>query len=333
MKIIITGGAGYIGSHVVKQLIECSNYEITIIDSLVTGFEQTVKHLQKLDKKIKFIKCDLGTYADVARIFQENHYDVVLHFAASLVVSESVTNPLKYYLNNTANTTNLVNCCINNGVNKFIFSSTAAVYGEQEYFPGHKVSENVHLSPVNPYGFSKMFSEKIIKDTAAAYPFFKYIILRYFNVAGADTDGILGQITKNATHLIKVAAQTAVGKRDKIQVFGTDYDTFDGTCIRDFIHVDDLASAHICAMRYLDDHPSNVFNCGYGRGYSVKEVIMNMQKISKNNFNVEYVGRRDGDVSQLISDNSKLINLTNWIPKYDSIEHICRTTLDWEKRI
>jgi UDP-glucose 4-epimerase len=326
MKILVTGGAGYIGSHVVKQLGEETDHQITVLDNLVSGFREAILYGD-------FIEADLSDFALVEKIIKEGNYDAVIHFAASLVVPESVEKPLKYYLNNTANTANLIKQCVDHGVNKFIFSSTAAVYGEPspDQVP---VTEETRTAPINPYGSSKLMSETVLKDTAFAYDDFNYIALRYFNVAGASVDGKIGQSTKDATLLIKVAAETALGKRDKMYIFGDDYPTEDGTCIRDYIHVEDLASAHIKALEYLDKkQKSGVFNCGYGHGFSVKEVIETMKKVSGVDFPVEIKARRAGDPAILISDNSKIRNEMGWEPKYDDLELICKTGLEWEKKI
>ena len=335
MQILITGAAGYIGSHVVKQLLEETTYEIVIIDNLCTGFEDTIKTLKALDdtnNRIKFYNQDLSNWNEVEEIFKENDIKEIIHFAASLVVPESVELPLKYYLNNTANTSNLVSLAVKYNVKKFIFSSTAATYGEpdKKYIP---VNETCPTSPINPYGNSKLFSESVIKDTAFANADFKFVILRYFNVAGADVNEKIGQSTLNATHLIKVAAEAALGKREKMAIFGDDYDTEDGTCIRDYIHVQDLADAHLKALAYLETNPSDTFNCGYGYGYSVKEVIQTMKKVSNVDFKVDIVPRRAGDPSTLISDNTKIKTKMNWVPKYNDLELICKTALDWEKKI
>jgi UDP-glucose 4-epimerase len=326
MKILVTGGAGYIGSHVVKQLGEETDHEIVVLDNLVTGFKESILYGD-------FINADLSDYAHIEKIIKEGSYDAVIHFAASLVVPESVEDPLKYYLNNTANTANLIKQCVKYGVNKFIFSSTAAVYGEPspELIP---VTEETITAPINPYGSSKLMSETVLKDTAYAFDNFNYVALRYFNVAGASLDGSIGQSTKNATLLIKVAAETALGKRDKMYIFGDDYPTEDGTCIRDYIHVEDLASAHIRALEYLEEgKEGGVFNCGYGHGFSVKEVLETMKKVSGVDFPVEMKERRAGDPAILISDNSKIRKVMNWTPKYDDLELICRTGLEWEKKI
>ena len=326
MNILVTGGAGYIGSHVVKQLGERTDHKITVLDNLVTGFKESILYGD-------FINADLSDFEQIEKIFKENELDAVIHFAASLVVPESVENPLKYYLNNTANTAHLIKQCVLNGVNKFIFSSTAAVYGEPpiEMIP---VTEESMTSPINPYGSSKLMSETVLRDTANAYEDFNYVALRYFNVAGASVDGKIGQSTKDATLLIKVAAETALGKRKKMYIFGDNYPTQDGTCIRDYIHVEDLASAHIKALEYLEDsQESGVFNCGYGHGFSVKEVLETMKKVSGIDFPVELKERRAGDPAILISDNSKIRDVMKWTPEYDDLELICKTGLEWEKKI
>jgi len=326
MNILVNGGAGYIGSHVVKQLGEEGRHNITIVDNLVTGFEDAITYGN-------FINADLSDYDAVDKIFAENNFDAVIHFAASLVVPESVSDPLKYYMNNTANTANVIRCCIKHNVNKFIFSSTAATYGEPdaEFIP---VNEECPTKPINPYGSSKLMSETVLKDTAFAFPDFKYVVFRYFNVAGASNDGKIGQSTEGATHLIKVAAETACGKREKMFIFGDDYDTEDGTCIRDYIHVEDLASAHLKGLEYLNaGNDSNTFNCGYGHGFSVLEVLETMRKVSGVDFTADMKERRAGDPSILISNNSKIREVMNWNPKYDDLDLICKTALEWEKKL
>lgn len=340
MNILVTGGAGYIGSHVVKQLLEETNDSVTILDNLSTGHNATIESLRKLfeenkraDRKFVFINAELADFLNIDKIFSENKFDALIHFAASIVVPESVENPLKYYMNNTVNTTNVINMCVKYAVPKMIFSSTAAVYSDAKEIP---VKETTPKDPINPYGWSKLMSEQVITDACHAHEGFDAVILRYFNVAGADKQNRIGQSFPNATHLIKVAAQTALGTRDKMSLFGEDYETKDGTCERDYIHVDDLASAHLKALEYLDkpDKESpNIFNVGYGHGFSVAEVIDTMKEVSGVDFKVEKVPRRAGDPAILISDNSKTKKVLEWTPKFDDIKLICQTALAWEKTI
>jgi UDP-glucose 4-epimerase len=326
MNILVNGGAGYIGSHVVKQLGEQGGHNITVVDNLVTGFKDAITYGN-------FINADLSDYDKVDEIFKEGNFDAVIHFAASLVVPESVSDPLKYYMNNTANTANVIKMCVKHGVNNFIFSSTAAVYGEPDA-DKVPVNEKSETSPINPYGSSKLMSETVLKDVSFAHKDFNYVALRYFNVAGASNDGKIGQSTKNATHLIKIASETALGKRDKMYIFGDDYATEDGTCIRDYIHVEDLASAHLKALEYLiENKQSNIFNCGYGHGFSVKEVLDTMRKVSGTDFIAQMKERRAGDPAILISNNEKIKEVMKWTPKYDDLELICKTALEWEKKI
>ncbi len=293
MKVLVTGGAGYIGSHVVKMLGETGNHDIVTVDNLSTGRRDAVLYG-------KLVEMDLSDFSGVDALFEKEGFEAVIHFAAKIVVPESVSNPLLYYMNNTVNTTNLIKCCLKHGVNRFIFSSTAAVYGEPAT---GIVTENTDTVPINPYGMSKLMSEQILKDAGFAHTDFKFVILRYFNVAGADPDGSLGQNFPDATHLIKVACRTALGKRESLSVFGTDYNTPDGTGVRDYIHVSDLSSAHISALNYLDSGGrSEIFNCGYGEGSSVLEVIESVKKVSGTDFKVEIVPRRAGDPAKLIAE-------------------------------
>ncbi|HPG35821.1 MAG TPA: UDP-glucose 4-epimerase GalE [bacterium] len=323
MKILVTGGAGYIGSHVVKLLGERGSDEIVVLDNLSTGRTDAV-----LFGRLEVM--DLSEFEKVDQFMKKEKFDAVIHFAAKIVVPESVANPLLYYRNNTVNTINLINSCVKYGVGMFIFSSTAAVYGEPE---DGIVNENSLLSPISPYGTSKLMSEFVIKDTAFAHPEFKYVILRYFNVAGADPDGLIGQNFPDATHLIKVACQTALGMRESLSVFGTDFNTPDGTGVRDYIHVTDLASAHLAALDHLENGGnSDIYNCGYGKGTSVLEVIRSVRKVSDKDFPVQNSPRRAGDPAKLIADNSKILKELNWVPKFQDLNLICRTAYHWEKK-
>jgi len=324
MNILVTGGAGYIGSHIVKLLGKTTKNNITVIDNLSTGVKSSVLYGD-------LIIVDLSDTARIKKIFKNRNFDAIFHFAASIVVPESIKNPLQYYSNNTINTINLIKIAVENNVNFFVFSSTAAVYGIPKKLP---ISESALKNPINPYGMSKLMSENIIKDTAKAFKNFNYINLRYFNVAGASPDGKIGQSTPKATHLIKLASKTAIGERDKLEIFGTDYDTPDGTCIRDYIHVVDLAKAHISALEYLKNgNKSDTFNCGYGKGFSVKQVIETMKKVSEVDFPVKESGRRPGDPPVLVADNTKILKNLDWIPEYNKLEFICKTAFDWEKKI
>lgn len=320
MSILITGGAGYVGSHVLKQLGAVTDCPITIVDNLSTGHKEAVLYGD-------FINLDLADIQRLEEVIKNGNFDTVIHFAASIIMHESVKNPLKYYLNNTVNTINLINLCIKYKVKNFVYSSTAAVYGEISQNP---VKEDDPLNPINPYGLSKLMSEKVLIDAGKAYTDFKYVILRYFNVAGADIGNRIGQSIPDATSLIKVAAETAAGKREKVYIFGDDYNTPDKTAIRDYIHVEDLADAHIKALGYLKDNPSEIFNCGYGSGYSVKEVLNTMRKISGIDFKSEIVHKREGDPAFVIADSTKIKNEMAWIPKYNNIEIICKTAYAWE---
>ncbi|MCZ6133064.1 UDP-glucose 4-epimerase GalE [Campylobacter ureolyticus] len=335
MKILITGGAGYIGSHVTKQLIESKNYEIVVIDNFCKGSNlaiQTLKDVAKKNEvKFEFINLSLENIDELEDVFKEYKFEAVIHFAAFIEVFESTQKPLKYYRNNSANALNLITLCAKYNVNKFIFSSTAAVYGEPK---DGIVKEETPLNPINPYGRSKVVTEWILKDYALSNPNFKYGILRYFNVAGASNDGLLGQNYPNATHLIKVATQTILGKREKMSIFGEDYETDDGSCIRDYIHIEDLAAAHLSVLKYLNDGgKSEIFNVGYGKGYSVKEVIKKAKEVSGIDFKAEVSGRRDGDPARLIADSTKLRSLTNWQPKSDDLGLIISSALKWENKI
>lgn len=332
LSILITGGAGYIGSHVAKKLLEL-NQNIIILDNLSTGRQKTLDTLSQI-KPFEFVKLDLKEFKQVAQLFREKQIETILHFAASIVVSESVHNPLKYYMNNTINTTNLINVAVDAKVKNFIFSSTAAVYGEPKIIPANGINEEFPTEPINPYGMSKLMSEMILRDVGKVNPAFKYVIFRYFNVAGADIEAPfprIGQYCENATHLIKVASECALGKREKIAIFGDDYATNDGTGMRDYIHVDDLAKAHIDAITYLKKNPSNIFNVGYGQGYSVKEVIQTMREVSGVNIQACVAPRRVGDPAVLIANNEKIVSLMQWKPKYNNLKLICKSAFEWEK--
>jgi len=339
MKILITGAAGYIGSHVAKQLLETTGYAITILDNLSTGSSKTLDTLRSI-RDFTFVELDLNEFDKVEELLEINRFDTIIHFAASIVVPESVENPLKYYMNNTVNTTNLVKCATQSHVSKFIFSSTAATYGEPTNVPDNGIDENYQTNPINPYGMSKLMSERIIQDTASAHKDFKFVIFRYFNVAGADINyeeeelsPRIGQSFPNATHLIKIASECAAGKREKMAIFGDDFDTVDGTGVRDYIHVDDLANAHIKAIEYLEDNDSDIFNAGYGKGFSVKEVIEYMKKSTNTDFQVDISPRRLGDPASLVSNNTKIKVKMNWTPKYNDLGLICKSAYEWEKNL
>ncbi len=323
-SILVTGGAGYIGSHVVKLLGERGE-QIVVLDNLSTGNQEAVLYGT-------FIQGDTGDAALVSRILKEHDVDTVMHFAAHTIVPESVENPLKYYRNNTGNTLNLLECCQAARIEQVIFSSTAATYGipEDDTKP---CSEELPTAPINPYGMSKLMSEHMLKDLSRAGRL-RHVILRYFNVAGSDPDGLIGQSTRNATLLIKVAAEVARGKREKLMVFGTDYPTPDGTGIRDYIHVSDLASAHLSALDYLrKGGDSTLVNCGYGKGFSVREVIDTTARLNGEPLKVEEQPRRAGDPPALIAAVDKIHRTLNWKPKFDDLDVIVQTSLDWEKRL
>ena len=329
MKILITGGAGYIGSHVAKALLEANRHDVVILDNLCKGSMRAIEALRKIGE-FEFVQESLENTPAIEELFKREKFDAIIHFAAFIEVFESTQNPLKYYLNNTANAMNLIALANKYGVKDFIFSSTAATYGEPDI---PQVSEETPQNPINPYGRSKLMVEWVLKDTAAANPNFKYGILRYFNVAGAASDGTIGQNYPNATHLIKVATQTIVGKRDKMSIFGDDYDTKDGTCIRDYIHVEDLASAHLAVLDYLQSNESAVFNVGYGTGFSVKEVVNEAKKVSGVDFKVEIAPRRAGDPACLISNADKIRTKTSWHPEHESLDEIILSALNWEKKL
>jgi UDP-glucose 4-epimerase len=322
MKILVTGGAGYIGSHVVNALGE-NGHDIIVFDNLSTGHDWAVLYGKMEVGNLE----DSSHLNDVINAFRP---DAVMHFAASIQVEESVREPLKYYRNNVANTLNLLDAMDRNGIRNFIYSSSAAVYGTPDKL---LVDESVPLHPINPYGASKAMVETVLGDIARASDL-RYIALRYFNVAGADPETRIGQAYLDATHLITRALKTAQGDFTKLSIFGTDYPTPDGTCIRDYIHVVDLANAHLLVLDYLmETKKSDVMNCGYGRGFSVREVVAAAKKVTGINFTVEEAPRRAGDPPRLVADSTKLRSMTDWQPIYDDLEFIIRTAWEWELKL
>jgi len=321
-KILVTGGAGYIGSHVVKQLGDAGENVVTI-DNLSTGFKAAVTQGE-------LVIGDTGDAALLERIFNEHAIDTVMHFAAHTIVPESVADPLKYYGNNTANSRTLLEVATRRGVKHVVFSSTAAVYGIP---PNGKASEATPTKPINPYGSSKLMTEWMLRDLAhAGGP--RYVALRYFNVAGCDPSGTIGQSTPKATLLVKVACEAATGRRAGVSIFGTDFDTPDGTGLRDYIHVADLAAAHIDALNYLrNGGQSTTLNCGYGHGYSVREVLAAVEKATGKPLNVSEEPRRPGDPPELVAVADKIRRVLGWKPKYDDLDTIVRTSLAWERKI
>lgn len=323
MSVLVTGGAGYIGSHMVLELLDAGE-EVVVLDNLSTGFRWAVPNEARL------IIGDVGDQDLVSAVIREHGIEAVVHFAGSIVVPESITDPLGYYLNNTANTRALIAAAVEGGVKKFIFSSTAAVYGIPEDNP---VSEEAPLAPISPYGTSKMMSEMMLRDVAEAHDF-SYVALRYFNVAGADPAGRSGQSTPKATHLIKVASQAALGQRRYMEVYGTDYPTPDGTGIRDYIHVTDLAKAHLAALAYLrEDGKPQVLNCGYGRGYSVLEVVEAVKRAAAAPFEVRMAARRPGDPPMLVAGAARIHDVLNWQPALDDLDTIVAHAFAWEQTI
>ena len=321
-SILVTGGAGYIGSHTVLQLA-ARGERVVVLDDLSTGFRQAVRD-------VPLVVGQVGDRDLVEKLLDEHKVETIIHFAAHTIVPESVSNPLKYYGNNTCSTRSLLDCASRAGVKHFVFSSTAAVYG----IPANGMAaEETMTSPINPYGTSKLMSEWMLRDLCAVTPM-RSVILRYFNVAGSDPGGRIGQSTRAATLLVKVACEVAVGKRQSLSVFGTDFPTPDGTGVRDYIHVEDLASAHVSALNYLrDGGKSLIANCGYGRGYSVREVIASVEKISGIKLNVREEPRRAGDPPALVAKADKVRDVLGWSAKLDDIDTIVRTSLEWERRL
>ncbi|MGD0149765.1 MAG: UDP-glucose 4-epimerase GalE [Xanthobacteraceae bacterium] len=323
MTVLITGGAGYIGSHMVYELADAGE-RVVVLDNLSTGFDWAVA------KGVPLVVGETGDQALVARLIREHGVDAIIHFAASIVVPDSVRDPLSYYRNNTMNSRALIECAVNGGVRHFIFSSTAAVYGNPAEIP---VQEDSATLPISPYGWSKLMTEIMLRDAGNAYGL-HHVILRYFNVAGADPQGRTGQSTKAATHLIKVAVETVLGLRPKLDVFGNDYPTPDGTCIRDYIHVSDLVRAHADALRYLrSGAPPLTLNCGYGHGFSVLDVIDAVKRVSGVEFKVDMAPRRPGDPAQIVAHSERARSKLGWRPRYDDLSTIVRDALNWEREL
>lgn len=323
MSVLVTGGAGYIGSHMVLELVDAGD-KVVVIDNLSTGFRWAVAPAATL------VVGDIADTELVKKTIQAHGVTAIIHFAGSIVVPDSVSDPLGYYLNNTVKSRGLIQCAVECGVKQFIFSSTAAVYGNPQENP---VTETAAPAPMSPYGSSKLMTEIMLADTANAHDF-RFVALRYFNVAGADPQGRSGQSTPRATHLIKVACETALGKRAQMEVFGTDYPTPDGTCVRDYIHVKDLARAHVAALAHLrKGGQSNIFNCGYSKGFSVHEVIAAVKRVSGRDFTVKLSPRRAGDPAAIVAASAKIRSELGWVPEHDDLDRIVAQALAWEKRV
>ena len=322
--VLVTGGAGYIGSHAVLALIE-AGWRVVVIDNLVTGFRWA------LPEDVPFIEASIDDSAVVAATIADHGIGAMIHFAGSVVVPESVADPLKYYLNNTVRSRALIESAVAGGVRHFIFSSTAATYGIPDVVPVH---EDMPTVPINPYGMSKLMTEAMLRDTAAAHPI-NYAALRYFHVAGADPAGRTGQSTAGATHLLKIAAEAATGKRTHVSIFGTDYATPDGTGVRDYIHVSDLADAHVAALAKLVATPTQSYtmNAGYGRGFSVNEVLDAVDRVTNMKLDRHYEARRAGDPDALIADNTRILATLDWVPQRADLDNIVRDALAWERRL
>ncbi|WP_458760213.1 UDP-glucose 4-epimerase GalE [Afipia sp. TerB] len=323
MTVLVTGGAGYIGSHTVLALAEAGQ-DVVVIDNLSTGFSSA------LPSGVPLFIGDVADENLVEGVIAAHNVDSIIHFAGSVVVPESMRDPLAYYRNNTMTTRNLLNTAVKCNINRFIFSSTAAVYGNPDHMP---VAEDAATRPLSPYGSSKLMTEIMLHDVATAHGM-GYVVLRYFNVAGADPQARIGLSTAGATHLVKIAVEAATGQRAKIDVFGTDYPTPDGSCIRDFIHVSDLAQAHLAALSYLGDGgPSATLNCGYGRGYSVLETIEAVRRACGHNFAVQYAARRAGDIMTMVADTTRIRATLDWTPQYDNLDTIAAHALAWEQKL
>lgn len=324
MSVLVTGGAGYIGSHMVWELLDHGE-ETVVVDNLSTGFDWAVP------ERAKFVEGDAGDADLIGDLISDNRIDTIIHFAGSVVVPESVEKPLDYYRNNTANSQRLIETAVKCGIDKFIFSSTAAVYGAP--LTDGPIREDAILNPMSPYGSSKLMTEIMLRDTALAHDM-RYVMLRYFNVAGADPLKRTGQSTEGATHLIKVACEAATGRRNHMQVFGTDYDTPDGSCVRDFIHVSDLVNAHYAALNFLRQGGLKfTANCGYSKGYSVLEVIEAVKRVSGVDFPVVETKRRPGDIPGLVANAHRIMSRLDWQPKHNSLDVIVETALEWEKAL
>ncbi|QPO11983.1 UDP-glucose 4-epimerase GalE [Thalassospira sp. A40-3] len=323
MTVLVTGGAGYIGSHAALALLD-GGRDVVVLDNLSQG------HRWAVPTGAAFVEGDCGDEDLVRRVIAEHDVTAIMHFAGSIIVPDSVIYPLEYYRNNTVNSRALLQVAVDSGVKHFIFSSTAGVYGEPKATP---INEDFALKPISPYGTSKMMTEKMLADAAIVHDL-RYVALRYFNVAGADPKGRSGQTSRKATHLIKIASQAATGTRPQMAIYGEDYETPDGTCIRDYIHVSDLANAHVLALEYLErGGESDVMNCGYGRGFSVREVIGAVKKVSGVDFEVELADRRPGDPAALIAAADRIRQKLGWTPVHDDLDAIVRHALDWEQSL
>ncbi|WP_421788193.1 UDP-glucose 4-epimerase GalE [Hyphobacterium sp.] len=323
MTVLVTGGAGYIGAHMTLALLDAGEH-VVVLDNLVTGFDWAV------DERAELVRGDVGDQALTAKLIRDHGITDIIHFAGSVVVPESVSDPLKYYANNTAASRNLIEAAASNGVERFIFSSTAAVYGMAGDEP---VSEDAPLNPLSPYGRSKLMTEWMLADLAHTGAM-RSGVLRYFNVAGADPEGRAGQSTANATHLIKAACQAALGIRERLDLFGTDYPTHDGTCVRDYIHVSDLVNAHGVVLDHLREGADSVtLNCGYGRGSSVKEVIDTVKAVSGVDFEVREAPRRPGDPAAIVAGSHRLKNEIGWTPLHDDLREIVASAWAWEQAL
>ena len=321
MKILLTGGAGYIGSHAFLALLD-AGHQVTIIDDLSTGNKKLIP------SNATFVECNINDTSTVGALLQKEKFDALMHFAGFVQVEESVRNPKKYFDNNTENSKILFNICVQNNLTNFIFSSTAAVYGNPT--DGGSITETAMLKPINPYGKSKTQTEECLQNSKTL----KYMILRYFNVAGADPSMRSGLISKDPTHLIKIASEVAVGKREKVIIFGNDYPTPDGTAIRDYIHVSDLADIHVKAAEHLvTNQQSTILNCGYGKGFSVKKVLEIANAVNNKPIPIEMGSRRAGDAAMLVSNVSKLHQLLDWKPKHNDLSFIIKTAIEWERKL